>query len=179
MAYTLQQLSDLEDIRTLKHRYFRSIDTANLKELSNMFTDDITVEYHGGTYLVKVNGRENMVEYLANSFNANVVAVHQGHMPEIKLTGEDTAEGSWYLEDLFIDLGSRRRTIGTAIYYDTYRRENGEWKISSTRYERVVELVDKCPEDVQLASHYLGKHGRKLEDCGDVSKMITWTEAAE
>ena len=29
MAYTLQQLSDLEDIRTLKHRYFRGIDTAD------------------------------------------------------------------------------------------------------------------------------------------------------
>ena len=29
MAYTLQQLSDIEEIRLLKHRYFRGIDTAD------------------------------------------------------------------------------------------------------------------------------------------------------
>lgn len=176
MAYTLQQLSDLEDIRMLKHRYFRSIDTASVAELEDMFTDDITVEYRGGTYLVKVSGRENMVQYLADSFNSDVVAMHHGHMPEIRLTGEDTAEGTWYLEDLFIDMRDRRRTIGSAIYRDTYRRENGSWKIASTEYERIVELNDTLPEDVNLDSHYLAKHGRKPEERGDISKMITWGE---
>jgi hypothetical protein len=29
MPFTLQQLSDVEDIKQLKHRYFRSIDTGN------------------------------------------------------------------------------------------------------------------------------------------------------
>jgi hypothetical protein len=29
IAYTLQQLSDLDDIRILKHRYFRGIETAD------------------------------------------------------------------------------------------------------------------------------------------------------
>ena len=29
MTFTLQQLSDLEEIRQLKHKYFRCIDTGN------------------------------------------------------------------------------------------------------------------------------------------------------
>ena len=29
MGYSLQQLSDLEEIKVLKHRYFRGIDTAD------------------------------------------------------------------------------------------------------------------------------------------------------
>src|SRR5262249_8038565 len=100
MTYTLQQLSDLEDIRTLKHRYFRCIDTANLPELEQLFTPDVRVDYRGGGYRVRLQGRAQMIEFLANSFNADVLARHQGHMPEIQLTGPDSAAGSWYLEDL-------------------------------------------------------------------------------
>ena len=35
MPYSLQQLSDLEDIKVLKHRYFRAIDTADEAILRN------------------------------------------------------------------------------------------------------------------------------------------------
>ncbi len=132
MAYTLQQLSDLEDIRTLKHRYFRSIDTADLKLLSTLLTDDISVDYRGGDYRVTLSGKDNFLEFTANSFNSNAVAMHHGHMPDITLTGEDTATGLWYLEDIFISLDSKSHTIGTAIYKDEYRREDGVWKIART-----------------------------------------------
>ena len=53
MPYSLQQLSDAEDIKVLKHRYFRAIDTADEAILRTLFTDDIDVEYRGGEYLVK------------------------------------------------------------------------------------------------------------------------------
>ena len=50
MPFTLQQLSDLEDIKQLKHRYFRSIDTGNELELASVFTEDVTIDYRGGGY---------------------------------------------------------------------------------------------------------------------------------
>src|SRR5579864_6509956 len=56
MTYTLQQLSDFEDIRTLKHRYFRCIDTANLTELNALFTENVRVDYRGGGYRVQLQG---------------------------------------------------------------------------------------------------------------------------
>ena len=68
MAYTIEQLSDLEDIRTVKHRYFRGIDTADMTLLEPLFTDDIDVDYRGGTYRVRLSGKANMLEFLANSF---------------------------------------------------------------------------------------------------------------
>ena len=174
MAYTLQQLSDFEDIRTLKHRYFRAIDTADMALLSNMFTDDITVEYRGGAYKVKLAGRENMLEFLANSFNSDCAAMHQGHQPEITLTGEDTAEGIWYLEDIFVNVALRTRTHGTAIYRDQYRRVDGQWKLSRTEYDRVVEFVDPFPDNVKIESHLLASVGRKPEERSDISHMISW-----
>lgn len=174
MAYTLQQLSDLEDIRTVKHRYFRGIDTADMNLLATLFTDDVGVEYRGGTYRVRLEGRENMLDFLANSFNSDAVAMHHGHMPEITLTGDDTAEGIWYLEDIFINLELQLHTIGTAIYRDQYRREDGVWKIARTEYDRVFEMVRPLAADAQVTYHLLAKAGRKREDRTDISHLIEW-----
>lgn len=177
MAYSLQQLSDLEDIRTLKHRYFRGIDTADMPLLSTLFTEDLVVDYRGGTYRVQLEGRENMIEFLANSFNSNSIAMHHGHMPEITLTGEDAAEGIWYLEDIFISLDVRTHTIGSAIYRDQYRRENGAWKIARTEYDRVFEMIRPLAEDAQITSHHLATAGRKPEELNDISHLIQWVAA--
>lgn len=177
MAYTLQQLSDLEDIRTLKHRYFRGIDTADLDLLSGLFTADLVVDYRGGTYRVSLEGRDNMIEFLANSFHSSAVAMHHGHMPEITLTGDDTAEGIWYLEDIFINLDSRTHTVGSAIYRDQYRREDGAWRIARTEYDRVIEFIRPLPDNAEITSHHLAKVGRKPHERGDISHLISWVPA--
>ncbi len=177
MAYTLQQLSDLEDIRTLKHRYFRGIDTADLALLGTLFTPDLTVDYRGGTYRVRLEGRDNMLEFLANSFHSGAVAMHHGHMPEITLTGENDAEGIWYLEDIFIDVERSSHTIGSAIYRDVYRREDGAWKIARTEYDRVFEMIRPLAADAQITSHHLAAAGRKPEQRSDISHLIEWEAA--
>ncbi|MFD2499313.1 nuclear transport factor 2 family protein [Rhizorhabdus histidinilytica] len=178
MAYTLQQLSDLEDIRTVKHRYFRGIDTADEPLLETLFADDVSVEYRGGGYKVALTGKAEMLDFLMNSFNASAVAMHHGHMPDIRLTGDDEAEGIWYLEDIFISLDRRDVTTGTAIYRDRYRRIDGTWKIARTEYDRIMEVVQPLTDAMAITVHHLGKVGRKPEDCGDVSHLITWFDRA-
>ena len=174
MAYTLQQLSDFEDIRTLKHRYFRGIDTADTALLANLFTHDVEVAYRGGTYEVFVKGRAEMLEFLANSFHSKAVAMHHGHMPEITLTGPDSADGIWYLEDVFIDLSKQSHTIGSAIYTDRYRREQGAWKIAKSVYDRVMEVTSPLSPDAMISEHLLASKGRKFEDVSDISHLIRW-----
>lgn len=174
MTYTLQQLSDFEDIRTLKHRYFRGIDTADMTLLEGLFTDDVAVDYRGGNYRVRLQGRADMLEFLANSFHSGAVAMHHGHMPEITLTGPDSATGIWYLEDIFISLETRTHTIGSAIYKDEYRREGGAWKIARTEYDRVIELVSPLLPEAEVTSHYLAKAGRQPHERTDISHLISW-----
>lgn len=178
MTYTLQQLSDLEEIRTLKHRYFRCIDTANLRELGELFTEDVRVDYRGGAYRVQLQGRDQMLEFLANSFNADVLARHHGHMPEIQLTGNDSAEGTWYLEDIFMSLSRRDCTWGTALYRDRYVRVGGVWKITQTEYDRVIEVWEPLRDDVKILAHYLSHHGRRPAECTDISRYVSWTQSA-
>jgi hypothetical protein len=174
MAYTLQQLSDLEDIKLLKHRYFRAIDTADWGLLDGMFTEQVHVEYIGGTYHVSLDGAANMAEFLANSFHSKCMAMHHGHMPEITLTGEDSAEGVWYLQDIFLDFSKDENTWGTAIYRDTYVREGGQWKIASTVYDRVMEVIEPLNPAARYTAHRLAQTARKFEELKDISHLITW-----
>lgn len=175
MAYTLQHLSDIEQIKVLKHRYFRGIDTANAALLENLFTDDVDVVYNGGTYRVALTGRQTMLEFLANSFHSGAAAMHLGLMPEITITGDNSATGIWYLQDVFIDLEKDDHTFGTAIYTDTYRREGGMWKIAGTHYDRVIEVLTKFSKmNGRVSVQRLATTGRKPEERTDMSKMIKW-----
>lgn len=178
MTYTLQQLSDLEEIRTLKHRYYRAIDTADEALLSGLFTEDVTVEYRGGSYLVRLQGRANMLDFLMSSFHSDAVAMHHGHMPDIGFTGEDSAEGLWYLEDVYISLERKEITAGSAIYRDRYLRVDGQWKIANTEYDRIMEVVEPIRPGMQITTHYLAKVGRKPHERSDISSLITWTTDA-
>jgi len=174
MVYSPEQLSDLEQIRTLKHRYFRCIDTANIAELGELFTPDVTIDYRGGHYRVSLSGRENLLEFLANSFHSDALAMHHGHMPEIRFTGADSASGTWYLEDVFISRTDRTRVSGSAIYTDRYVRCADGWRIAHSEYDRIIELVDRLSDDVTISSHYLRDVGRRPEQRSDMSGFISW-----
>ena len=177
MAYTLQQLSDLEEIKVLKARYFRGIDTADWALLEGMFTDDVNVEYVGGDYHVRLKGAAAMMEFLANSFHSGAAAMHIGIMPEVAITGDNTATGIWYLQDVFIDTEKDDHTFGTAIYTDTYRREGGVWRIESTYYDRVIEVLTKFSQTGgRLSVQRLATTGRKPEERTDISHLIQWDE---
>lgn len=175
MAYSLDNLSDIEEIKVLKHRYFRGIDTGNAELLSGLFTEDVAVTYNGGTYKVSLSGRAAMLEFLANSFHSAAVAMHIGLMPEIAITGNNSATGIWYLQDVFIDLEKDDHTFGTAIYTDTYRREGGTWKMASTYYDRVIEVLTKFSlTQGRVSVQRLAQTGRKPEERTDISHLIHW-----
>lgn len=174
MTYTLEQLSSFEDIRTLKHRYFRGIDTADMELLADLFTEDVAVDYRGGEYRVQLTGRGALLDFLANAFHSGAVAMHHGHMPEITLDGPNEASGLWYLEDIFLDTEARSHTIGSAIYRDRYVRTDDRWRIARTEYDRVFELVAPLDPLARLTSHYLGKAGRKPEQRTDIGHLIAW-----
>ncbi|MBU6393028.1 MAG: nuclear transport factor 2 family protein [Sphingomonadales bacterium] len=177
MAYTLQQLSDVEDIKILKHRYFRGIDTADMALLEGLFTEDVKVAYNGGTYRVALTGRADMLEFLANSFHSGAAAMHLGIMPEIRITGDNTATGIWYLQDVFINLEIDNHTFGTAIYNDTYRREGGVWKIASSHYDRIIEVLTPFAQTGgRVTVQRLAQTGRKPQERTEMGHLIVWDE---
>ena len=127
----LQKLIDIEEIKNLKHRYFRAIDMADFDLLDNVFSPDISIDYRGGTYRWESEGKETIKESLTHAFHNQTAAMHTAHHPEIDVSSQTEATGKWYLQDIFynFDLGSV--TQGTALYEDKYIKINDQWFISS------------------------------------------------
>ena len=97
----LQKLIDIEEIKNLKHRYFRAIDMADFDLLDNVFSQDITIDYRGGTYRWESEGKETIKESLKHAFHNQTAAMHTAHHPEIDILSAIEATGKWYLQDIF------------------------------------------------------------------------------
>jgi len=144
----LQMLLDIEEIKNLKHRYFRAIDMADFDLLDNIFSQDITIDYRGGTYRWESEGKETIKESLRHAFHNQTAAMHTAHHPEIEILSETNATGKWYLQDIFynFDLGSV--TQGTALYLDKYIKINDQWLSQHSEYDRICEQVSSIdPSD--------------------------------
>ncbi len=159
----VQRLMDMEAVRQLKHAYFRCIDTANFAELATLFHEDVSVDFVGGTYEWKLEGRDEYLESIQKSFTSQAVGHHNGHHPEIQMLSETEATGIWYLTDNMWILNGNFFTTGTAIYWDRYVKLDGRWVIKDTKYRRIYEINSKLEENPPFASHYLGTHGTPAE----------------
>ena len=89
-------MDDLEEIKKLKARYFRGLDSKDWDLYQDVFAEDVHVDLTvaGGEVY---RGRDQFMAY-ARGLKL-VQSVHQGHMPEIELTSPSTATGVWSFED--------------------------------------------------------------------------------
>ena len=127
-------MDDLEAIRQLKARYFRTMDTRDWAAMREVFTDDVAIDTTeaGGPAMT---GADQFVAFLADTL-AGAVTVHQGHMPEITLTTPTTATGIWALNDVIV-WPTGMRLDGYGHYHETYVKVGSEWKISSSTLTRL------------------------------------------
>jgi uncharacterized protein (TIGR02246 family) len=132
-------MDDIEEIKKLKARYFRSLDAKDWELYASVFAEDCTVDLRtaGGEFY---EGRAAFVAY-AGSLKL-VQSVHHGHMPEIELIGTTTASGVWAMEDYNIwEDGTQNN--GWGHYLETYVKRDGRWaiqtmKLSYLRIDRPV-----------------------------------------
>ena len=143
-----ETLAEIEAIRLLKARYFRLLDTKDWASWRRLFTDDVVTETDtapprpdGSHTLPKLPGADAFVERVSTLLGDGVT-VHHGHMPEIALTGSDTARGIWAMEDIVEFPAMTLRGYGH--YHEDYRKEGGEWRIARLHLTRLrVDVVSK------------------------------------
>jgi hypothetical protein len=132
----------LEELRSLKHRYLRTLDLKLWDDFADTLAADATADYgspSGGRPL-NFTDRDQIVDYLRSALGAGITTVHVCSHPELTVTG-DAAAGTWCLEDTVIVPEYKLMIKGAAYYTDTYRREQGVWRIASTGYRRLYEAV--------------------------------------
>ena len=157
----IQRLMDMEAIRQLKHAYFRCIDTANFEELATLLHEDVSVLLKGGNYEWKLQGKQEYVDSIKQSFHTGAIGHHNGHHPEIQILSETEATGIWYLADNMWMTNFKFFTTGTALYWDRYLKVEGKWTIRDTKYERIYEIVKGGEENPVFSSRYLATYGAK------------------
>jgi hypothetical protein len=144
------KLLAIEDIKCLKARYFRGIDSKDWALMKDTFADDIVLDFRAATTLP--DGTNLMpgatVDLLRGASAATqaiqgvlvgVSSVHHGHMPEIDIVDESNAKGIWAMFDLLkFPAGAPVNDLaGYGYYHETYRKVQGQWKIGSLKLTRL------------------------------------------
>lgn len=154
-------LAEKDAIRELKARYFRLLDTKDWDEWRHVFSDDVFVRVD---LTPSKRGEEGIPAPLpagADAFvtsmrerNADILTVHHGHTCEINITGPETANGIWAMEDIVQLAGSERVMRGYGHYHEEYRKVDGSWRISRLYLKRlrVDYFGGPPPSDAEVAA---------------------------
>jgi hypothetical protein len=134
----LRRLVDIEEIKRLKARYFRTLDLKDWAGFGQVFAREAVLEVPEASLVA--HGREAIVTAVSG-FLIGTRTVHHGHMPEIEITSPDLARGTWamfdYVEWPPSETGDRVGLRGYGHYLEEYVREDGEWRIARTRLVRL------------------------------------------
>jgi hypothetical protein len=135
LAADLRTLLDIEAIKCLKYRYIRLVDEQRFEEWGKTcFTDDV---FLSTLELGAHEGRDAVVAAVARGYRT-AFTIHQVHMPEISITGKNTATGIWSLSDYttFEYAGERHIEWGRGRYDEDYVRTPDGWRIRKSVFRR-------------------------------------------
>lgn len=138
----VQKLVVLEEIRVLKARYFRYVDTKNWDGFSGLFTVDAQFDITADVPGLVLTGRDAIVG-AASAPLRHTVTVHHGHCPEINIVAADEATAIWVMEDrIFWDEKAVDIPFislhGFGHYHESYRQIDGCWFISTLKLTRLM-----------------------------------------
>jgi SnoaL-like domain len=154
------RLIAIEDIKQLKARYFRSLDTRDWAMFRTVFHDDVVIDFRGATTDststdnaletldsgALISGADRWVDICSTAGETqDIVTLHHGHMPEITILSADAAAGIWAMEDKnwWPEGAPFRRLQAHGHYHETYERVDGQWLIKSVRLTRLRVQIDR------------------------------------
>ncbi|MET2010761.1 nuclear transport factor 2 family protein [Microbacterium chocolatum] len=135
--------ADLEEIRGLKSRYFRYVDTKRWGDLRTLFARDAVFD----GFAFATAGPDAFVAGVA-AYLDGIESVHQGFMPELRAIGDNRVRGIWSMFDQLtwapgsrgykgIDLGGQWGIRGYGHYEEEYARTADGWRICFMRLTRL------------------------------------------
>jgi hypothetical protein len=140
------KLLAIEQIKIVKARYFRFVDTKDWAGLRNLFCEHATLHYtdsdQGPMPL------EAAMKFVVAALD-DAISMHHGHMPEIEVHSDDRAVAIFAMEDQVYWPENSTNALGilkmhgAGHYHDTFERHDGRWRIASlklTRLRRMIEL---------------------------------------
>lgn len=143
----LEKLLAIEEIKKLKARYFRLMDTHDWDGFGQLFTQDAEFDVRGAleenpdlsALGDPITGRDAIVAYVSAGINP-LTSAHYGHMPEIDILTAEEATGVWALEDVLRppEGGPFALFRGYGHYHERYSCADGVWRISALKITRLM-----------------------------------------
>jgi hypothetical protein len=142
---TVARLAAIEEIRQLKSRYFRTMDTRDWEGFAQVFASDAVFDFSVGMEVEAVGGppvtpkgpvtrgRDNIIDWVTSSYSGGA-SLHHGHSHEIIIDSDTEAHGVIALDGYGLTLDRSTITHKTAgHYHEKYRFEDGAWRIAEVR----------------------------------------------
>jgi len=154
LMQAIEKLQAIEEIRQLKARYFRAIDTKDWTLLDEIFCDDGVFDVRAGrsadaaaqsqTPAAKdprvFEGSAAIGQFIRTALE-NAVSIHHGHGHEIELLSSTEARGVIAMEDIVTRTpaaGVKTSMHGWGHYHEHYRKVDGRWRIQRSRITRLA-----------------------------------------
>jgi len=137
----LETLLAIEDVRAVKARYCRMLDTKDWEGFAALFTSDAVMDVSQDTGNPPITGTDAIVAQVRFAVD-HAASSHQVHTPEITLHGPDAAHGVWAMQDRVVWKDGKSPVPGVASitgygqYHESYVRTDDGWKIASLRLMR-------------------------------------------
>lgn len=136
----VEKLIAIEDIKRLKARYFRCVDTKDWDGWRSVFAHDAQIDISQDVPNGVFTGPDALIASASVSL-VGCVSVHHGHCPEIDITSPTTASGIWAMEDVLhwsaASAYPNQTAQGYGHYFETYEKADGQWRIKSMKLRRL------------------------------------------
>jgi hypothetical protein len=130
----VQQLSDIEAVRQLRHRYHQCINEGAYEEIPLLFSEDGWLDF---SYIGKAAGRAKVAKFFAATPKVLPFIKQFIHNHVISVEG-DRASAVSYMEARTIN--NDEAFIVAGRYDDDCVRQDGEWKFKSMVFEAYYTL---------------------------------------
>ena len=136
----LEALEAIQSVQALKSRYLSCCDLKDSQGFRACFADGVVDIDYGPI------GRFDNADALTAIFEQigcqpHMLEWHHASNPQIELIGPDHARGRWSLQYQLINTQDSTLTQLGGEYADEYRRIDGEWKITATRFVPRTQVV--------------------------------------
>lgn len=125
----ISRLSSIEQIRSTKARYFRALDERDWELFAGTLATDVVFEH---PTIGRHRGRDATTTAVRDRIEALSFTAHHGSNAEVQVHSPDRASGIWSLHSA-IRVADGPLRDGYGRYFDTFRPEDGSWRIATLR----------------------------------------------
>lgn len=126
----------IQELYQAKAKYCRTLDTKNWEAFATVLAPDVRLDLSDGNPDIEpIVGRDKVIATIRESV-AGARTVHQVHIPEVEISGNE-AQAVWPVQERVLwDNGTSLTAFGH--YHDRWVRTDGRWALAESRLTHLI-----------------------------------------